>query len=276
LGLLAGYSDNLQTIGPKVIQECSKDLSLPGEMRPQPMGKVEMKARQRRRTRPFSWTKAGIFAGLAVLVASSGFLFSSGILGVQGLSPQKFHAALTGFLERNFPKASPEKIEKQGSDRPSSPAPPAAPSSGGSSGGGAPESVPKTPGGEKAAVSGASAQDNPFRAGRLTIPFGFNVNELPPEVMVRLDEVAAYLLRKPQTEIVIKGYTDAQGSKDYNRNLSAFRANVVKSYLTGKGISPERMKVVGMGDEGARMPNTTAEGRSANRRVEIEIAPPKS
>ena len=102
------------------------------------------------------------------------------------------------------------------------------------------------------------------------------MNELPPEVMVRLDELAGYLLRKPRTEIIIKGYTDAQGSKDYNRNLSAFRANVVKSYLTGKGVHPNRMKVIGMGDEGARMPNTTADGRSANRRVEIELAPPRS
>ena len=89
--------------------------------------------------------------------------------------------------------------------------------------------------------------------------------------MSRLDELAEYLLRQPQTAIVIKGYTDAQGSKDYNRNLSAFRGNVVKSYLTGKGISPNRMKVIGMGDEAPRMPNTTSEGRSANRRVEIEL-----
>ncbi|MCX5910356.1 MAG: AAA family ATPase [Deltaproteobacteria bacterium] len=276
MALLAGYSDNLLTIGPKVIQECSKDLTLPGEMKQQPPGSAGSKARQRKRTRPFSWMKAAIFAGLALLVAFSGFFFASGIPGSQGLSLQKIYATLGSFVDRNFPKASPEKIERQESSRPSPLSPPAALSSGESAGGGTQEPPPKPLKVEKSLDAETVAQGNPFRAGRMVIPFGFNVNDLPPEVMVRLDELAGYLLRKPHTEIVIKGYTDTQGSKDYNRNLSAFRANVVKSYLTGKGISPNRMKVIGMGDEGPRMPNTTAEGRSANRRVEIELGPPKS
>jgi len=279
LALVTGYSDNLQTIGPKVIQECSKDLSLPGEMKSQPPGKAGNKARQRKRTRPISWTRAAIFAGSALGLAFLGFFFVSGILGDPGLNLQKFYGTIISFADRNFPKVSPGKIEKQEPDRPSSPTPISAKPSSESGRAGAPESPgqeKKTMGVERSSGIETAAQDNPFRGGRLVIPFGFNVNELPPEVMVRLDELAGYLLRKPQAEIVIKGYTDAQGSKDYNRNLSAFRANVVKSYLTGKGVSPNRMKVLGMGDEGPRLPNTTAEGRRANRRVEIELGPSKS
>ncbi len=279
LALLSGYSDNLQTIGPKIIQECSQDLTLPGEMKQQPPGPTGSRARQRKRARPIPLRKAALFAGSGLLLAFSVFFLVSGGLGDARANWQKIYGALASFADRNLPKFSPGRIEKQEPDRSSLPGPSAAAPSSGSVGAG-----PTDPSGqenrnsrlEKSAGGETAAQVDPFRGGRLIIPFGYNVNELPPEVMVRLDELAGYLLRKPRTEIIIKGYTDAQGSKDYNRNLSAFRANVVKSYLTGKGVHPNRMKVIGMGDEGARMPNTTADGRSANRRVEIELAPPRS
>ncbi len=105
----------------------------------------------------------------------------------------------------------------------------------------------------------------------MVIPFGYDTNELPPESLARLDELAGYMLLKTDLDIVIRGYTDSLGSNEYNRNLSAFRANVVKSYLAGKGIHPNRMKVIGMGDAAPLKPNTTPDGRAANRRVEIEV-----
>jgi outer membrane protein OmpA-like peptidoglycan-associated protein len=78
-------------------------------------------------------------------------------------------------------------------------------------------------------------------------------------------------LEKTELEIVIKGYTDSIGSNEYNQNLSTFRANVVKSYLSGTGVPSARMRVIGMGHAAPVMPNTTTEGRAANRRVEIEL-----
>jgi outer membrane protein OmpA-like peptidoglycan-associated protein len=71
---------------------------------------------------------------------------------------------------------------------------------------------------------------------------------------------------------VIKGYTDSVGGADYNRMLSRVRANVVKSYLSGKGIRPERIKVIGMGEKNPLSSNRTKDGRSSNRRVEVELA----
>jgi general secretion pathway protein A len=273
LALVTGYSDNLQTIGPKVVQECSRDLSLPGEIRPQPSRHGSKKVRQRRRTSPISWRKAVIFGGLALILILSVLFVASGFLLDHRLNLQKIYGIMSSLIDRNLPKGSPGGSEKRETDRSSYPAP--APSQEtAETGAGRP---PESPGQEKkvpgiaAASTGTAPDENPFRGGRMVISFGFNVNDLPPEVMSRLDELAGYLLRQSQTEIVIKGYTDAQGSKDYNRNLSAFRANVVKSYLTGKGISPNRMRVMGMGDEDPRMQNSTAEGRSANRRVEIEL-----
>ena len=59
--------------------------------------------------------------------------------------------------------------------------------------------------------------------------------------------------------MVIKGYTDNAGSDTYNKKLSAFRANIVKSYLVGKGVDAKRIDVFGMG------PNSHEEGAALEK-----------
>lgn len=44
-----------------------------------------------------------------------------------------------------------------------------------------------------------------------------------------------------------------------------------KTYLVGKGIDGRRIRTVGKGEQDPIASNLTAEGRSQNRRVEIEI-----
>jgi type II secretory pathway predicted ATPase ExeA/outer membrane protein OmpA-like peptidoglycan-associated protein len=106
---------------------------------------------------------------------------------------------------------------------------------------------------------------------KLTIPFDYKSNELPKSIYAVLDKRAAIMLQNPGITIVIKGYTDSLGSYAYNKGLSEFRANMVKSYLVGRGISPARIRAIGMGEENPLKPNTTEEGRKANRRVEFEL-----
>ena len=106
---------------------------------------------------------------------------------------------------------------------------------------------------------------------KLVIPFDYNSNEVPESAYTDLNRVAAATFRDPKVIIVVRGYTDNKGSNTYNRQLSAFRANIVKSYLVGRGIGPERVKAMGMGEEDPLKPNTSAEGQSANRRVEIQL-----
>ena len=107
---------------------------------------------------------------------------------------------------------------------------------------------------------------------KLTIPFNYNTNEIPPEAYESLDKIAAIMLHDQSIEISARGYTDALGRPGYNRKLSMFRANIVKSYLVGKGINPRRIRATGMGEENPLRPNTNEIGRKANRRVEIELA----
>ena len=106
---------------------------------------------------------------------------------------------------------------------------------------------------------------------RLVIPFDYNSKEVPESAYTDLNRAVAVALNNPAVTIVVKGYTDTKGTDSYNRQLSAFRANMVKSYLIGQGVNPKRIKAIGMGEEGAIESNMAEAGRRANRRAEVEI-----
>jgi general secretion pathway protein A len=106
---------------------------------------------------------------------------------------------------------------------------------------------------------------------KTVINFGHNSNDLSDEDFETLEPIGAFISQHPDTKIIIKGYTDAYGNYMYNKNISKFRANLVKSYFVGRGISPSRIRTFGMGSENPRRSNQTREGRMLNRRVEINI-----
>jgi len=275
LALLTGYSENLQTIDRKIIRECARDLRLPGERKE----KTSREAAERTRSSLGKMTKAAILVGLMLFLALSGYMIGSIFSGNHGFSLRKYYAILFGSTDQGLTERLSRKTEKGEAGHPPLAAP--LPS----------QSLPtdivpqqaegttnqqdKNLGLGPSVGLKASGQEDLFRKSGLVIPFGYNTNELPPEMLARLDELAESMRGKEDSDIVLRGYTDTRGSIEYNRNLSAFRANVVKSYLVGKGINPNRMKVIGMGDAAPRMPNTTLEGRAANRRVEIEFVAQK-
>ena len=84
-----------------------------------------------------------------------------------------------------------------------------------------------------------------------------------------LDQVAASLVANPEIRIEIAGYTDSTGRKLTNMRLSMGRAGAVQHYLARKGVNPMRMRARGFGASGYIAPNSTAEGRAKNRRVEL-------
>lgn len=107
--------------------------------------------------------------------------------------------------------------------------------------------------------------------GRYLLNFLFNSNELTNDGHETLNRIVAAAAANPDIEIRIKGYTDSEGHEDYNRQLSMYRANMVKGYLVGRGIASARMSTLGMGSQNPIASNATEAGRNANRRVEIEF-----
>lgn len=75
----------------------------------------------------------------------------------------------------------------------------------------------------------------------------------------------------PDLGILVQGYTDQQGSADYNRNLGMKRAETVKTELITAGVAEHQIKVVSLGKDGALCRDSSDVCRNMNRRVHLEI-----
>jgi OOP family OmpA-OmpF porin len=104
-----------------------------------------------------------------------------------------------------------------------------------------------------------------------TIYFVRDSNELRPSEIAKLDKVAEAMSQQLEARLTLNGYTDSIGSTDYNLMVAASRASAVKLYLVAKGVNPLRITVVGKGARDFAASNDSEEGRSLNRRVEIQI-----
>lgn len=106
-----------------------------------------------------------------------------------------------------------------------------------------------------------------------SITFNTDSATIQPQFRSSLDEVAATFNRYPESYIDVIGHTDSRGSEAYNQDLSERRANSVGNYLAGRGVMPARLAAFGQGENEPVASNDTAEGRAANRRVELRITP---
>ena len=103
--------------------------------------------------------------------------------------------------------------------------------------------------------------------------FKFNKWDIDPRSYELLDDVATVMSQVPEElHFRIEGHTDSKGSNKSNKKLSQRRADSVRTYLIGKGVSPVRLEGVGFGEERPIDSNRTAEGRAANRRVEFNVS----
>jgi outer membrane protein OmpA-like peptidoglycan-associated protein len=101
--------------------------------------------------------------------------------------------------------------------------------------------------------------------------FDTNSSYLREESKENLQALGKILSNYADTHVVIEGHTDSTGEDKYNQWLSEKRSNSVKAYLATNGVLETRMKTLGYGESRALQENSTAEGRQANRRVEVII-----
>lgn len=112
-------------------------------------------------------------------------------------------------------------------------------------------------------------QEDKVRVRLNNIFFDFDRYELRPESFLELDRWVKLLADNPDMEVRIHGHADSTGPELYNKVLSENRAQAVVIYLTDKGISRQRIKARGFGENRPVATNETEEGRQENRRVEI-------
>lgn len=106
-----------------------------------------------------------------------------------------------------------------------------------------------------------------------SITFATDSAQVQPQFFPTLNEVAQTLNKYPNTYLNIIGHTDSTGDANYNQSLSERRASSVSNFLTQQGVMQQRIAIQGRGETQPIATNATAEGRRANRRVQIEIIP---
>ena len=103
--------------------------------------------------------------------------------------------------------------------------------------------------------------------------FATGKSELKSGATVNLDRLTAFMNEYPTRTAAIEGFTDSMGSDEMNQSLSQRRADAVKGYLVGQGVSSARLSSSGRGENSPVADNESAAGRQQNRRVEVVISP---
>jgi outer membrane protein OmpA-like peptidoglycan-associated protein len=110
-------------------------------------------------------------------------------------------------------------------------------------------------------------------SGTLTVYFG--PNEVAAETGTVPDEyfkkLKLYLDNRPESGVMVSGYADKSGQKSENLRLSKSRAEFVKAFLVKSGINTNQIQTSYKSDNEPLSSNDTPEGRSRNRRAEINV-----
>ena len=96
--------------------------------------------------------------------------------------------------------------------------------------------------------------------------------ELKPGGMRNMDKLVSFLKEYPQRKALVEGFTDSVGSDQLNQELSARRADAVRTALVSRGVDSGRIGTQGYGESFPVAGNESAGGRQMNRRVEIVLS----
>ena len=123
------------------------------------------------------------------------------------------------------------------------------------------------------AAAGADLRSKLLTEGKIVsygIYFDSGKDVVKPESYGTLKTIAAVLTENPSVRIKIVGHTDSDGDDKMNMSLSKKRGEAVKAALNAQfNIDLSRMEADGKGESEPIAPNTNAEGKAKNRRVEF-------
>ncbi len=111
--------------------------------------------------------------------------------------------------------------------------------------------------------------ETPEAAPPMKIFFDSESSALTGDSNTAVDELVAYLDANPDVRIKVVGHADGWGTRLTNLAVSRARAGSVVSALVSGGVGRDRVSAIAHGDRFPVASNATAEGRAANRRVEI-------
>jgi peptidoglycan-associated lipoprotein len=99
-----------------------------------------------------------------------------------------------------------------------------------------------------------------------SVYFDTDKSSIAPSERTKVTEAAEYLKGNPKDKLLVEGYCDWRGTREYNLALGDRRASGVKQYLEDLGVDPERVQTISHGDlmaEENASPETMKQDRRA-------------
>lgn len=102
------------------------------------------------------------------------------------------------------------------------------------------------------------------------ILFDYDRYEIKKDAMPVLDELAAWLLKNPQS-VLVEGHCDERGTNEYNLALGDRRATAAKNYLRAAGVPQKRINTASFGEERPLCNEQAERCWSKNRRAHFAV-----
>jgi len=103
------------------------------------------------------------------------------------------------------------------------------------------------------------------------ILFDVNSSTLKEDARTNIAKLSTILKKYSDTNILVEGHTDSDGTDAYNQALSERRAASVSGFAKEQGVVGGRFTAVGYGESQPVASNETVDGKAKNRRVDIAI-----
>ncbi len=105
--------------------------------------------------------------------------------------------------------------------------------------------------------------------------FPFDQYVITPEERAKVDSVVSYMTDHPNVSVTVEGHCCYIGTDEYNLALGQNRADAIRDYMVGKGISASRLKTVSYGESRPKYDNEKEITRRFNRRGIFVVLKPE-
>ena len=97
--------------------------------------------------------------------------------------------------------------------------------------------------------------------------FAFDSSAISPDSAEILDTQVKWLKKHENVNVVVQGYCDERGTREYNLALGERRANAVKQYLVSQGVAADRISTISYGKERPAVLGNNEAAWAQNRRA---------